>query len=244
MDGRKSRRGIAALGLVVVAALAPIGSAHAGGTTTDTGGSSTDTGGTSTDTREDGTSSGNDSFDEGSCGSCSGSSDGLVSITAPADGATVVSPFTVDIRATPDCSCDDCGCYDDSPHDISVRVDGSPYGAPCDGAQCSFELDLLPGEYEITAVASFDFHENSTSVQIVVMDDDNGGTLDGVDDYPDDTADPTDADPDASGSSTGPEADEDASEGCGCRADGVPTAGGTMALALVGMLFRRRGRRR
>ena len=45
-------------------------------------------------------------------------------------------------------------------------------------------------------------------------DEDDGGTLDGVDDYPDTSDDPTsptddDADPDASGSS-GPEADENA----------------------------------
>ena len=213
------------------AVLAASSTAHAGGTTTDTGTTGTDSGSETTSVDSTDTSSTGDSggFDEGSCGNCSPGSDGAVVFAAPADGATVESPFTVDVTATADCSCDDCGCYDDIPQRIVITVDGSPYGSPCESSTCSLELELATGFHVIEAIAYFDFHENTASLQVEVVGGDESDTVtSGVDDSPDETGTPGES------SSAAGSDDDDDSGGCSCRAD---AGGGTGAVNMAFVLF-------
>jgi MYXO-CTERM domain-containing protein len=220
------------------------GTAHAGGTSssgTDSGSESGSDSGSDTSGADTGTSTTLDTggFDEGSCGNCSPGSDGEITFAAPADGDVVLSPFTVDVSATADCGCDDCGCYDDDPEQIAITVDGNPYGESCGGSSCTFELDLPVGTHEITAIASFDFHENTRSIQVTVAPTDDAETGNASA-----TESATATDTADESSSAGADDDEDESSGCSCRADAPGTGGTSAAFVLFGLFAARRRSRR
>lgn len=201
----------------------PASVAHAGGTdtTTDTGATtSTGTEGaddTGTSTDDDG---GSSSTTEGTCMICPPNTNtGDIVFSNLGDGNFPPGETTFDVYAETKCRCEDCVCMDYDATQLRLELNGDAVGEPCDGSQCSFTVTLEPGLHDLTAIARYDFGESSTAVQVLVPGE---GTS----------------------SETGTPMQETTDEGCGCRSDRAPTAGATMALALVGMLVRRRGRRR
>jgi MYXO-CTERM domain-containing protein len=197
--------------------------ARAGGTDTTTSTDTTDGADesgttTSTGTDDDGESS---STTEGTCQICPPNTNtGDIVFGNLGDGNLPAGETVIEVFAEPQCRCEDCVCTDHEATRLRLELNGDEVGEPCESDQCEFTVVLAPGLHDLTAFARYSFGESATSVEILVPGE---GTT----------------------SDTGtPMEEETSSEGCGCRADGVPTAGGTMALALVGVLFRRRGRRR
>jgi MYXO-CTERM domain-containing protein len=238
---RRTRCRIGALAVMTFAS-----TAHAGGTTTttDTGTDSSGTDTTGSTSTGSSTSEGG-SFDEGSCGECSAGADGAIVFTSP-QSHLVQSPFEVEVEASADCSCDDCGCYNDPPSQIAFQVDGEPRGAPCDASPCSAQLHLSAGPHVITAIASYSFHENMAMLEVEVEESEDpdagfsasaSASSDGDgDDDPDGTG---------SGESSSAAARDDADDGgCSCRAEEGGTAGPRIAVALFGLFFAALRRRR
>jgi MYXO-CTERM domain-containing protein len=184
----------------------------------------------------------------GTCEDCSEPAE-LVWITSPANGATVESPFTVTIEGAYYCWADDCGCSEVPVDEVHLRVDGSTVAS---GEPGSFQIELEPGEYTLTAVSYLSGLgiENDVSEPITVTvlagDDDgssddgtgdggsgdggSGGNLDagGMDEASD------------GGSDTGASIDEGSDRGCSCTSSS-PTPIGA-GLALLGLLALRRRR--
>jgi MYXO-CTERM domain-containing protein len=184
------------------------------GTTGAGDGSSTSTS-TSTSTFTSG--SADDTSGGGECGQCGpNSGDGGIVFGNLGDGTPPAGETVIDVWAQPKYTCDDCGCYDDAASKLRLELDGVPVGEPCDSDQCEFTVVLTGGTHAITAIATYDSGETSSSVQIEVPSE--GGTTE-----------------------TGiAPADDAKSGGCGCTsARGEPTFA---ALLLAGAIARRRRR--
>ncbi len=197
----------------------PIAVAHAGGTDT-----TTDTGATTEGADESSTSTGDDagssSTTEGTCEICPPNTNtGDIVFANLGDSTFPPGETTFEVYAEPKCRCEDCVCMDQEATELRLELNGDPVGDACESNECSFTVVLEPGLHDITAIARYAFGESATSVQVLVPGE---GTSS-------ETGTPTET----------PSGDE----GCGCRADGRPTAGAAMALVLVGLFARRRGRR-
>lgn len=200
--------------------LAP-GLARAGGSS-GTGG---DTGG---GTDPDGTT-------DGSCGTCS-PPDSPVTISSPLDGAEVLAQTTVSFAVSDDCSCDDCGCFQDQPFGVTLTVDGEEAYACADSCTGGHEVDLTlsPGTHELVAAAQYSFHTQSATVTVSVAGvatGDEGGSAGASS---------------AGGSGGSGSAGSGSGGGGGCRIDReaplAPAALTTLLLGLGGLTRRRRTR--
>jgi len=131
------------------------------------------------------------------------------------DGTPPVGEKVIEVWAEPKCACDDCDCHDDEAAQIRLELDGEPVGEPCPSSQCEFVVVLTAGTHAITAIATYDTGELSSSVQIEVPS--AGGTTE-------------------TGSPPADDVDDDSEGGCGCtHAQGSAGLAVSMAFVLFGL---------
>ena len=196
-----------------------------------TGGSD---GGAGSDTGSGGSSSSDsgpaESTGDDSCGSCQ-EPIAPVAFTSPTDGAEVPADATVTFEVGYDCSCDDCGCYEDQASSFTVTVDDVEVMScfdGCTGTQ-SLDLQLSPGSHELRVTAEYSFHSESASITVTVAG--NGGGSSGA------TAGSDEGGTGSGGGNGGGKG--------GCRVGGPSEGVGVAALLLLVLgVMRRRGRRR
>ncbi len=124
--------------------------------------------------------SGADGSGDDACGSCEDPGDS-VAFTDPLDGAQVPAELTVMVDVNYSCSCDDCGCYQDLPSEVTIAVDEGGVYSCFDGCTGPHQANvtLTPGTHEITATAQYSFHTESATVTVTVVEGATGGNATG-----------------------------------------------------------------
>lgn len=206
------------LGWVIFGVCSVSSVAHAGGTSSESGSGSSESGSDSTgvdttggETTGAGSTDGGetqvsgDLTDSDSCGgTCSG--DGGVVFDRP-QMTDVVSPFVVTVTPLVGCSCDTCGCFDDSAFAVHVELDGMSVGSCKGDDPCTIEVSAPVGEHELRGTAEYSFHGvgETMTINVTASEQDPNGTAGGVT-----------ANGETSGSDTSEGLQDDEAKGCGC----------------------------
>jgi uncharacterized protein (TIGR03382 family) len=146
-------------------ALAGSRTAFAGGTGTSTGAESQG------DSETDGSSGADSSSEttEGACETCPPStSTGAIDFGDLEHGNPPAGERVIELSASTKCSCSECACFDDTPTQLRLALDGDDVGDPCPSAQCEFTIMLTPGEHLLTATATYASGEVSAEAPLVV----------------------------------------------------------------------------
>lgn len=83
----------------------------------------------------------------------------------PVDGAMLDSPITVSYIARGACNCDTGGCYDGDLDNVQLSANGQVYGL----SGAPIEVQLPAGEHTLTLSGSADFHEETASISVTIL---------------------------------------------------------------------------
>jgi MYXO-CTERM domain-containing protein len=184
-------------------------------------------------------------------------------IVAPAAGAVVTSPFTVEATYGDIAYCDTGGCFDVPAATIKLYADpdmnqlelaSCMTATECMGGKATFQVDLDPGKHVLEVIAYDDAFSLSASekleitVEAAATTGDTGGATTGATTSATSSA-TTDATSSATTDATTGATDsassggDDKDDGCGCRSTGDGPGAALAVLLTAGLLRRRRSRR-